>query len=168
MDARRRELVLEDPGGPREGCVHVAVRLDDVPLMVGVRHGWPHAPTFQESVRRGVRVQRRRIGTQCVVHLQKRRELLVLDRDQADRFVGDLTCIRRHRGHAIADKKDTVPTEERPVLQPPAQALAADVRTGKHGAHSGERARATGVDRHNPRVRIGAAHECRLQRARNV
>ncbi len=168
MDARRRELVLEDPRGVSERRVHVAMRLCDVALVVRVRHRGTLAAALEEAIRRGVGVQHRRVGAERVLHVEERRELLVLDSDQADRFLGDLARVGRDRGDPIADEQHAVPAEHRPVLQPAAEALAADVRAGEDRAHAREYPGAAGVDRRDARVRIRAPREGGLQRAGHV
>ena len=165
MDPRRRELVLEGPRGPRKGGVNVAMRLEDVPLMIRVQHRAALAPPLEEPVARRVGVQDRRVGAEGLVHIEQRGQLLVLDRYQADGLVGDLARIRGDRRHAIADEQDAIPAEHRPVLEPPAEALAPDVRAREHRAHAGEGPRPSGVDRDDARVRVGAPHEGSLQGA---
>src|SRR6266702_2187079 len=95
MNARRGELVLEDARGARERSVDVAVRLDDVALLVRMRRRGPLAATLEEPVRRGVGVQDGRIGTERVVHVDQRGQLLVFDRDQANGLFGDLSRLGR-------------------------------------------------------------------------
>src|SRR5207253_3146806 len=51
VDARRRELVLEDPRRACEGGLYIAVSLDDVALVIRMRNGGPLAATFEEPVR---------------------------------------------------------------------------------------------------------------------
>src|SRR5207253_6714317 len=81
--ARRRELVLEDPRRACEGGLYIAVRLDDVALMIRMRNGGPLAATFEEPVGGGVGMQYRGVGAERGIHVEQRRQLVVLNRDQA-------------------------------------------------------------------------------------
>src|SRR5439155_14745378 len=87
--------------------------------------------------------------------------------DQTNGLFGDLSRLGRDRCDAIADKEDAVPAEDRPVLQPPSEALAPDVRAGQDRVHTGERAGASRLDRHDARVRIRTADEGRLDDTRH-
>ena len=168
VDPRRRELVLEDPRRACEGGRYIAVCLDDVALLIRMRNGGPLAATFEEPVRGGVGMQYRGVGAERGIHVEQRRQLVVLNRDQADRFFGDLARVGRDRRDAVADEQDAVPAEHRPVLQAPSEALAANVRAGQDRADPGKRAGASRLHRGDARVRVRAAHEGRLEGARDI
>ena len=165
VDPGRRELVLEDPGGACERRVHVAVRLDDVTLVIRVRDRRPVAATFEEPIGGGVGMEGRRAGTQRL-----ERELVqraVGNQHQADRLFRDLARVGRDRGHAVADEEDAVPAEHRPVLEAPPETLPADVGAGEDSAHARQRESAFGLNRNDARVRIRTADEGRLEDAGN-
>jgi len=62
VDARRRELVLEDPGRVREGGIDVtALRLTDVALVVRVRPDRPRPAALEIPVGRGLGMEHRRV-----------------------------------------------------------------------------------------------------------
>ena len=113
-------------------------------------------------------MQDRSAGPQRVLHIEDGGQLLVPDVDGAHRLLRDLARIGRDRRDAIADEEHAIPAEHRPVLQPAPEPLAAHVRAGQHSAHAGHGASAADLDGHDARVRIGAADERGLQRARDV
>ena len=167
VNARRRELVLEDSRGAPERGVHFAMRLHDVSLVIRMRDGGPLAAAFEEPVRRRIGVKGRGVSAERHIHVEQGRQLLVLDRDETDRLFRDLARIGGDRRDAVPDEEDAVPAQHRPVLEPPPETLAANVRTGDDRAHSGESACAFRIHRHDARVRIRTPNEGRLERARH-
>ena len=109
VNARRRELVLEDSRGAPERGVHFAMRLHDVSLVIRMRDRGPLAAAFEEPVRRRIGVKGRGVSAERHIHVEQGRQLLVLDRDETDRLFRDLARIG-------GDRRDAVPDEEGAVL----------------------------------------------------
>jgi hypothetical protein len=108
------------------------------------------------------------------------RQQLVLDLDEGRRILGDIAAFGEHDGHALARLRHLVAHErkrharlaDRGVRHTKRDAVLAQtlwqIGVRQNGMDAGERARGRGVDPEDARVRVGAPHERRVQRARQI
>ncbi len=91
---------------------------------------------------------------------------LVHDLDQVERFDRRVLVHRRHRRHAVANVPDLVHAKWILVPGPGDDAVRhGHVAPRDHGAHAVQRQSLRGVDRLDPRVRVRAPQDLRVQHA---
>ncbi len=112
-------------------------------------------------------VDRRLRMRQRLLRVEKIGKRLVHDVDQLQRFVGRVLVHRRHRRHAITDVADLVHAERILVSRPGDDAVQhRHVAPRHHRAHTLQRQSFRRVDRLDPRVRMRAPQDLRVQHPR--
>ena len=128
---------------------------------------------FDVSSRRtGGRASRPAIG--------RRRQHVIIDRDQRRGILGDITVAGDHDGDRLADERHfAVGKRERPALVEPRAGIRnahhaplpqhrREIVERQHGDNARHRPRRIGIDAADQRVRMRAAHKGGMQRARRA
>ena len=117
------------------------------------------------DVARGERVHLRRAGLHGCFGIEHRRQRFVLDLNQVERFFGRVLVDGRHRGDLVPDVTHGIDGERQVVagLRKIAVPDVGKIASGHDRAHARQRGGPTGVDAHDPRMRVGAAQELPVQ-----
>ena len=154
------QAVLDHAVRPPEGIVDVAAAQDRL------REG---------DVGTQLRMRERRAFPGRCLRVGHDRQRIVVDVDGVDGVACDVRIGGNRDGHRVAREIDPVVGEHgvrrrleirnrRRTGHEPARVV--DVGAGEHGDDSGNRLRGAGIDAHNPRVRVRAAQDARMQHAR--
>ncbi len=114
-----------------------------------------------------VHVRRPAVRLERLAGVQKGRELLVLDPDELQRPVRHVLVDRGHGRHLVADVAHPVDAQRVLVRRPGDDPVRRrHVPPRDDGVHALQRLGAARVDRHDPRVRVGAPEDLAVQHAR--
>ena len=134
MNALRGKSLLEDKIRLRKTLFTLAGDPLRMGMNVGeVRQGKIEVLVIRQIFMKGRRVRRRGI-TRAVDGL----ELLILDIDAGERFVGDLLRLRPDNRYPLADESHPVAREHRHVFQSSSHEPFGDIRGGKNRAYAFE------------------------------
>jgi hypothetical protein len=166
LDRRARRAVVDDP------------LLDD---HVGVAEGGLDVPTAERPLEHRVGaelvVDDRRAVLERLLGVDDDGQRVIVDDDLAGRVDDGVLVGAEHDGHRLADVADLV-AGQRPVVGDPhldarreedhrrRRGQALHVRVGVHGHDPRLLARGLGVDREDPRVRLGRPHDGGVQHPR--
>ena len=110
-------------------------------------------------------VHQRRARFDCGFDAGHRRQLLVVDVNQRQRFLGNCNVHRRHRRHRLADVAHLIDGDHRPAVIDRVQ--IGDIRRRQHRDDTGQRLGLRGVNRAEPRMGKSASQDFSIKHSRN-
>jgi hypothetical protein len=152
---RRVVGVLQHQVSLAEPQLDIALALEHV----GAQVGHVGQVAVGAVIGRVIRVQDGRARLHCRTWVEDRGQLVVLDVDQGQRFLGRIAVVGRHRHDRIAHVAHAIVGQDGDVRDAAPVAPAAEVMPRQDGVDAPQAAAARRVDADDARVRQGAAQD---------